>query len=82
MLDRAAEAAEMARGHRREDLDRDRQLNLSLVRLLEIAGEAAARDGWAGGRRGEEELRTCWDGAGEGGMETNAVLATVTAGFE
>ncbi len=43
MLDHAAEAVEMARGRRREDLDRDRQLNLSLVRLLEIVGEAAAR---------------------------------------
>ncbi len=43
MLDHAAEAMEMAKGRRREDLDRDRQLNLSLVRLLEIVGEAAAR---------------------------------------
>lgn len=31
----------MARGKTREDLDADRQLNLSLVRLLEIVGEAA-----------------------------------------
>ena len=43
MLDHAVEAVEMARGRRRDDLDRDRQLNLSLVRLLEIVGEAAAR---------------------------------------
>ena len=33
----------MAAGHSRFDLDRDRQLNLSLVRLLEIIGEAAVR---------------------------------------
>lgn len=43
MLDHAAEAVEMARGRKRDDLDRDRQLNLSLVRLLEVVGEAAAR---------------------------------------
>ena len=43
MLAHAVEAVEMAHGRRREDLDRDRQLNLSLVRLLEIVGEAAAR---------------------------------------
>jgi uncharacterized protein with HEPN domain len=43
MLVHAAEAVEMAQGRTREDLDRDRQLNLSLVRLLEIVGEAAAR---------------------------------------
>ncbi len=33
----------MARGRSRGDLDIDRQLNLSLVRLLEIVREAAAR---------------------------------------
>lgn len=33
----------MARGRRRSDLDSDRQFNLALVRLLEIAGEAANR---------------------------------------
>lgn len=43
MLDHAREAAEMAAGRTREDLDEDRQLNLSLVRLLEIVGEAANR---------------------------------------
>ena len=43
MLDRAREAVEMARGRTREDLDSDRQLNLSLVRLLEVVGEAAGR---------------------------------------
>jgi uncharacterized protein with HEPN domain len=43
MLDHAREAVEMIQGRTREDVDRDRQLNLSLVRLLEIIGEAAAR---------------------------------------
>ena len=33
----------MARGRTRAELDSDRQLNLSLVRLLEIVGEAAGR---------------------------------------
>jgi uncharacterized protein with HEPN domain len=43
MLEHAKEAIEMSQGRSREDLDRDRQLNLSLVRLLEIVGEAASR---------------------------------------
>ena len=43
MLDYAREAHEMACRRRREDLDNDRQLNLSLMRLLEIVGEAAAK---------------------------------------
>jgi uncharacterized protein with HEPN domain len=43
MLDHAVEAIEMARGRTRADLDNDRQLNLALVRLLEIVGEAAGR---------------------------------------
>jgi uncharacterized protein with HEPN domain len=43
MLDHATEAMQMASGRVREDLDTDRQLNLSLVRLLEIVGEAASR---------------------------------------
>lgn len=43
MLDHAQEAVAMARGKTRADLDKDRQLNLSLVRLLEIIGEAASR---------------------------------------
>ena len=41
ILDAAAEAVELARGKSRGDLDKDRMLNLSLVRLLEIIGEAA-----------------------------------------
>lgn len=43
MLDHAVEAAEMARGRTRVDLDADRMLNLALVRLIEIVGEAAHR---------------------------------------
>jgi uncharacterized protein with HEPN domain len=42
MLESAEEAAEVARGKGREDMDRDRVLNLALARLLEIIGEAAA----------------------------------------
>jgi uncharacterized protein with HEPN domain len=43
MLDHAIEAVSMTEGKTREDLDKDRQLNLALVRLLEIIGEAASR---------------------------------------
>ena len=43
MLDAAREAVQMAQGKTRADLDADRPLNLSLVRLLEIVGEAASR---------------------------------------
>jgi uncharacterized protein with HEPN domain len=43
MLDHAREAVAMARGRKRGHLDTDRQLNLALVRLLEIVGEAAGR---------------------------------------
>ncbi|MCI0588572.1 MAG: DUF86 domain-containing protein [Planctomycetes bacterium] len=43
MRDHAHEALALARGRVRADLDSDRMLNLSLVRLLEILGEAAAR---------------------------------------
>ena len=43
MLDHALEAVEMARGRSRADLNGDRKLNLSLVRLLEVVGEAAGR---------------------------------------
>jgi uncharacterized protein with HEPN domain len=43
MLDAAREAVQMAQGKARADLDTDRLLNLSLVRLLEIVGEAASR---------------------------------------
>jgi uncharacterized protein with HEPN domain len=43
MLDHAVEAAALVEGKTRSDLDSDRMLNLSLVRLLEIVGEAANR---------------------------------------
>lgn len=43
MLDHAAEAVEMCRARVRADLDSDRMLNLALVRLVEIVGEAAIR---------------------------------------
>ena len=43
MLDHAREAVAMAAGKTRDDLDTDRKLNLALVRLLEVVGEAASR---------------------------------------
>jgi uncharacterized protein with HEPN domain len=43
MLDYAREALSLTHGKARADLDTNRQLNLSLVRLLEITGEAATR---------------------------------------
>jgi uncharacterized protein with HEPN domain len=43
MLDAAREGVQMAQGKSRADLDANRPLNLSLVRLLEIVGEAASR---------------------------------------
>ena len=41
ILDAAREAVGFAQARCRKDLDADRMLNLSLVRLLEIIGEAA-----------------------------------------
>lgn len=43
MLDYAREAYEMTRSITRHDLDNDRRLNLAVVRLLEVLGEAAAK---------------------------------------
>lgn len=43
MLSHAEEAISLVRGRTRADLDRDRLLNLALVRLVEIVGEAAKR---------------------------------------
>jgi len=43
MLDHAREAITLTRGTTRADLESDRVLNLALVRLLEIVGEAAGR---------------------------------------
>ena len=48
MLDHAREARAIVQGRTRTDLDRDRLLNLALVRLLEIVGEAANRVSSAG----------------------------------
>jgi len=41
MLDAAREAVAFVEGRSRPDLDTDRKLSLSLVRLLEIIGQAA-----------------------------------------
>ncbi|MCK5241735.1 DUF86 domain-containing protein [bacterium] len=43
MLDHVKEALDMIKGLDRESIDKDRKLNLALVRLLEIVGEAAGR---------------------------------------
>jgi uncharacterized protein with HEPN domain len=43
MLDYAREATALTQNKTRADLDSDRLLNLALVRLLEIVGEAAGR---------------------------------------
>ena len=43
MLDHAREAIVLSEGRSRSDLDSDRLLNLALVRLLEVVGEAANR---------------------------------------
>ena len=43
MLDRAQEAISMVGVRQRQDLGQDRMLELALVRLIEIIGEAAAR---------------------------------------
>ena len=43
MLDAAKEALSFVQGKARGDLDQDRQLVLSLIRLIEVIGEAAAQ---------------------------------------
>lgn len=43
MLDAAREAVGFATGRKRIDLEDDRMLNLSIVRLIEMVGEAAGR---------------------------------------
>jgi uncharacterized protein with HEPN domain len=43
MLDAAREAQSFVAGKSRSDLESDRQLALSLVKLIEIIGEAASR---------------------------------------
>jgi uncharacterized protein with HEPN domain len=42
MLDAAIEILKFTEGKERRDLEEDRKLNLSVVHLLEIIGEAAA----------------------------------------
>jgi uncharacterized protein with HEPN domain len=51
MLDYASEAVEMAHGKSRDNLTLDRKLQLALVRLVEIVGEAATRVTEEGQRR-------------------------------
>jgi uncharacterized protein with HEPN domain len=41
ILDASKEAVEFVKGRSRAELDSDRKLNLSLVRLMEVIGEAA-----------------------------------------
>ena len=43
MLDHAREALKMVEGKERSDLKEDRMLELALVRLIEIIGEAAVK---------------------------------------
>ena len=43
MLAYAREARELAQGKARADLDRERMLELSVLRVLEVLGEAATR---------------------------------------
>ncbi len=43
MLDHAQEALSMASGKQKQDLRQNRMLELALVRLIEIIGEAASR---------------------------------------
>ncbi len=43
MLDAAKEARKLAEGKSRNDIENERLLNLSLVRLIEVVGEAANR---------------------------------------
>lgn len=42
MLDAAQEAISFTKGKKRQDLDADRMLALSLIKLIEIIGEAAS----------------------------------------
>jgi uncharacterized protein with HEPN domain len=43
MLEAARDAAAFAQNRKREDLDRDRQFALALVKCVEIVGEAASQ---------------------------------------
>jgi uncharacterized protein with HEPN domain len=48
MLDHAGEAVNMIAGKAPEDLGKERMLELALIRLVEVIGEAAARVSEAG----------------------------------
>lgn len=54
MLDAAREAVAFIQGKTRKDLDEDRKLNLALVRLVEIIGEAAGKVTEAGTKQSPE----------------------------
>jgi uncharacterized protein with HEPN domain len=54
MLDYAREAVSMIKGRKRKDLESERMVELSLTRLIESVGEAAARVS----REGQEENPT------------------------
>jgi uncharacterized protein with HEPN domain len=43
MLDSAREAISFIKGRKRKDLDKDRMLELSLIKSVEIMGEAASK---------------------------------------
>ncbi len=43
MLDHAREAHEAAEGHSRADLDTDRMLEIFLIHMIQVIGEAASR---------------------------------------
>jgi len=73
MLDAAREAAQMAQGKTRADLDTDRPLNLSLVRLLEIVGEAASRV-----PTGERHNTLAFRGCKSSACATDSSTATTT----
>jgi uncharacterized protein with HEPN domain len=51
MLDHATEAVEMVRGRKPEELEQNRMLQLALVHLVEIVGEAATRVSQGGQQR-------------------------------
>jgi len=71
MLDYASEAVGMVRGKGRDDLKRDRMLQLALVRLVEIVGEAATHV--------SEEGQRCYSSLGNtlAGCEIGSFMAMI-----
>jgi uncharacterized protein with HEPN domain len=62
MLDHAREAVDLAAGRTREDLERDRVLELALVRLVELVGEASTQVNDPGQRCYDSTLAVApWD---------------------